>query len=233
MGARGPLGPILLGAVHRDPQGPGALRHRLAVLDWGLLSVEVSPFALAFRRRQGPGLLARLEENLPAAARLAGLELAQARTHPALAWLRAYLLPPYEWSVCQELAQARGAPCLALDFSSLSREMLADAPALVSVGNLAQLLGTPAPAGADLERRRAQDLLAGRGGWPRPPAPEPGREAGLARRLGRLLAAQARRGGGPVLHVGGWQHLLAGQDPPSLADRLGVPPWRRLLAWEA
>jgi hypothetical protein len=107
---------------------------------------------------------------------------------------------------------------------------LADSHLLVGVPNLAQLLAGPTPAGAGLEARRAADLLAGRGGWPRPEALEPVREAGLARRLGRLLAAQARRGGGPLVHVGGWRHLLEGQDPPSLAQRLAVPPWRRILA---
>lgn len=219
----------MLGTIHRDPQGPRRLGAALAGLDWGLISVEVSAYALSFRQRRGPALLAELERNLPRAAAQAGLGLEAARVHPGLAWLKAYLALPHEWTASQEQATRRGAPCVALDFSQVSRRLLADAGQLVSTANLAHVLGSPAPASAALERRRASDLLAGRGGWPRPPAPEPGREAGLARRLGRLLAAGQRRGLLPLVHVGGWQHLLAGQEPPTLADRLGVPPERRIL----
>lgn len=205
---------VMLGTIHRDPQGQARLAAALAGLHWGLISVEVSVYALSFRRRWGPTLLAELAQNLPQAASLAGLDLEAARQHPGLVWLVAYLALPHEWTVCQEQAARRGAPCVALDFSRLSRRLLADAGQLVGTANLAHLLGAPAPASAGLERRRAADLLAGRGGWPRPPAPEPEREAGLARRLKRLLAAGIRRGRLPLVHVGGWQHLLAGQDPP-------------------
>ena len=168
---------LILGVVHRDPEGADRLRPVLDARPWGLVSVEVSPYALAWRRETGRQLLAALEANLPAAAARAGLSLAQARRHPGPAWLRAYLSLPYEWLVAQELAARRGAPGVALDFSQKSRQLLAEAPELVTPDNLAQLLAAPAPASAALERRRATDLLSGRGGWPRPPAPEPGREA--------------------------------------------------------
>lgn len=220
---------VMLGVIHRDPEGAERLALALAGREWGLVSVEVSPFALAWRRRRGPELLARLAANLPAAARAAGLSPAEAAAHPGPAWLRAYLEPPYEWTVSRRLAAARGAPCVALDFSALSRRLLAGADELVGPANLARLLSAPVPAGAGLERRRAADLMAGRGGWPRPPAPEPAREAGLARRIARLAAAAARRGRGGLVHVGGWQHLLSGQDPPALADRLGAAGQDRVL----
>lgn len=226
---------ILLGTIHRDPQGPERLRQALSQRAWGLVSVEVSPYALSFRRRRGPELLALMESNLPRAAvqaslaGLAGLSLAEAQAHPALAWLKAYLAPPFEWQEARREAHRRGAACVACDFSGPSRELLASAPELVSVQNLALLLAGPAPAGAEMERRRAQALLSGGKGWPRLPAPEPQREAGLARRLERLLAACRRRGWPPLLHVGGWQHLLEDQSPPSLAQRLQVPPRARIL----
>jgi len=220
---------LMLGTIHRDPQGPERLHEALACLPWGLVSVEVSAYALSFRRRQGPALLAELERNLPDAARLSGLEPDQARDHPGLAWLRAYLAPPFEWLVCGQEAARRRAPCVACDFSGLSRRLLADAGQLVSAANMAFLLGSPSASNAVLERCRAADLLAGRGGWPWPPPLDQTREAGLALRLGRLLAAGRRRGLMPLVHVGGWRHLLAKQDPPSLADHLGVPPRRRIL----
>ncbi len=219
----------IMGVIHRDPQGADRLLQALDALPWGLVSVEVSPYALRWRRGPGRRLLVDLDGNLPAAAARAGLSLAEARRHPALAWLRAYLRVPQEWVVAQALAVNRSVPCVALDFSQQSRRLLADAPELVTVANLTQLLSSSAPASADLERRRAADLLSGRGGWLRPPAPEPGREAGLARRLARLLAAARHTGRLPLVHVGGWQHLLPGQDPPSLADRLGLPPEVRVL----
>lgn len=165
---------LVLGVIHRDPQGADRLVQALDARPWGLISVEVSAFALRWRRGPGRQLLAALEANLPAAAVRAGLSQDQARRHPALAWLRAYLCPPYEWLVAREAAARRGAPCVALDFSLQSRRLLAEAPELVTMANLAQLLTAPAPATAALERRRAADLLSGRGGWPRPPAPPPG-----------------------------------------------------------
>ncbi|MFH1060752.1 MAG: hypothetical protein V1797_18990, partial [Pseudomonadota bacterium] len=164
---------VMLGVIHRDPEGAARLGRALAGRAWGLVSVEVSPFALAWRRQRGPELLKRLAANLPAAARAASIDPAVAAAHAGPAWLRAYLELPYEWTVASAMAKARGAPCVAVDFSSASRRLLADADELVSVGNLAKLLAAPAPAGAGLERRRAADLIAGRGGWPRPSAPEP------------------------------------------------------------
>ena len=127
---------ILVGVIHRDPQGPQRLGPLLAGLEAGVLSVQVSAHALAWRRRQGPGLLARLEANLPLAARLAGLDLAQARVHPALAALGAYLLPPSEWTLARAWARARGIPCLAADLSGLSRRLLARAPGLIEPANI-------------------------------------------------------------------------------------------------
>ena len=220
---------ILLGVVHRDPRAGERLERVLAGLEFGAISVEVSPYALAFRRRQGPELLRRLEANLPLAAALAGLDPARARGHAGLAWLEAYLRPPGEWLAARREARRRGLPCLARDFSMISRRLLASAHLLVTVENLAALLSGPAPAGAGLERRRAADLLGGRGGWLVPAGPEPLREAGLARRLARLAALTAREGRGPLVHLGGWRHLLEGLTPPTLAQRLDLPPWRRIL----
>lgn len=86
--------------------------------------------------------------------------------------------------------QARGAPCLALDFPQGSQRLLPDAGKLVSPRNLSLLLSGPPPARALLERRRG------------------------------LL---------PLAHVGGWQHLLPGQEPPALAQRLALPAQACLL----
>ncbi len=219
----------ILGTVHRDPDGGPRLARILADLPWNLVSVEVSAYALSFRRRFGPVLWQRALASLPEAARQAGLSLGQARSHPALAWLQAYLEQPFEWTASLAAARARGAPCLALDISALSRRLLTLAHEMVEVANLALLLTSPAPAGPALELKRARALLAGRGGWPRPEPPDALREAALARRLTRLAAAARRLGRGPLVHVGGWQHLLAGQAPPSLADRLGIPTERRIL----
>ena len=148
---------LVLGVIHRDPQGADRLVQALDARPWGLISVEVSAFALRWRRGPGRQLLAALEANLPAAAVRAGLSQDQARRHPALDWLRAYLCPPYEWLVAREAAARRGAPCVALDFSPQSRRLLAEAPELVTVANLAQLLTAPAPATA----APAHDLRGG------------------------------------------------------------------------
>ncbi len=67
-------------------------------------------------------------------------------------------------------------------------------------------------------------------GGPSPPAPPRPvrRERFLARRL-RRLASRHRR----VVHLGGWEHLVAWQDSPGLWRELADLKPRRLLLDEA
>ncbi|MCB2188613.1 MAG: hypothetical protein KQJ78_19505 [Deltaproteobacteria bacterium] len=227
---------VLLGVVHTDPELPARLGRALAALRPGVISVEVSPYALAFRSRRGPELLARLEANLGPAARQAGLTPAEAGRRAAVNQLVAYLLPPQEWVVSRRVAAQTGALLCPLDLSAWSRRHLAGVDDLLAVDNLALLLSGPPPeSAAALRRRAAYVLTAQQAGLspaphPLPSAPDPEREAVLARRLTRLAREAQHRGLGRVVHVGGWEHLAAGLEPPTLADRLNLPwPARRLL----
>lgn len=50
----------LLGVVHLDPEGPRRLKEFLEVTRPGVVTVEVSPYAVTFREERGPELLDRL-----------------------------------------------------------------------------------------------------------------------------------------------------------------------------
>jgi hypothetical protein len=224
LGPNGSYRLTLIGTVHGDPRGRARAGALLYHLRPDLVTVEISLFSLRYRRQHE----AQWQRQLAAA--LAGLPEG-AGLHLAIRRLAAQLALPFEVRAAQDYSRRTGAAWRPLDLGFLSRRHLPRyGPELLSPANLEALLTT---ADGELEEfvaaefRRARQALAQA---PRRPI-SPGasetarRERFLGRRLRGLTSRQRR-----VVHLGGWEHLVAWQDSPGLWGELAdLKPGRLLL----
>jgi hypothetical protein len=214
---------ILIGTVHGDPLGYARARELLAYLKPDIITVEISPFSLGYRFKHGPGWqrqLARTLAQLPATA----------ARHLAIQRLAAQVALPFEVRAVRDYHRSTGVPWRPLDLGGPARRHLPRyGPELLNLANLQALLETKDGSLKDYiaaEYRRARLTLARA---PRRPLVFGNREIVrrelfLAQRL-RTLSSRYRR----IVHLGGWEHLVAWQDGPGLWSDLGDLQPRRLL----
>jgi hypothetical protein len=215
---------ILIGTVHGDPRGQARAGKLLYHLRPDLVTVEISPFSLGYRIKHG----GRWQRQLAAA--LAEMP-AGAERHLAIQRLAAQVSLPFEVRAARDYSQRVNVPWRPLDLGFLSRRHLPRyGTELLSPANLVALLATADGELTDFvagQFCRARQALAGS---PRrrifPGLPEIlRRERFLARRL-RGLVSRYRR----VVHLGGWEHLVAWEDSPGLwLDLADLKPRRVLL----
>jgi hypothetical protein len=218
---------ILVGTVHGDPRGQARAGKLLTHLRPELVTVEISPFSLRYRRRHGARWQRQLAEALAALPAGAALHLAIQR-------LTAQVALPFEVRAARDYSRSCGVPWRPLDLGFLSRRHLPRyGSELLTPANLEALLTTADGALEDFvagQFRRARQALARA---PRRPISSANpetirRERFLARRL-RGLALRHRR----VVHLGGWEHLVAWQDSPGLWGDLADQKPQRVLLDEA
>lgn len=187
----------LVGGVHRDREAEPALERLLARLRPELITVELSPYGLRFRRERAPALRRLLRRRL----RPMGVVASQ---HPVVCDLLELLRLPFEFRAALRYArQEPGVAVCCVDADGPSREYLRLFELeVLRPDNLWRLLSLPPGDGLLAERRRALHVL--RRGRYLPP-PDPLRERLLARRIRHLVARLRPR---RTVHVGGWQHLL-------------------------
>lgn len=221
------FGLALIGTVHGDPRGQARAGKLLHHLRPDLVTVEISPFSLGYRFKHGR----RWQRQLAAA--LAELP-AGAERHLAIQRLAAQVALPFEVRAAGDYSRRVNVPWRPLDLGFLSRRHLPRYETeLLSPANLEALLATADGELKDFvagQFRRAREALAGA---PRrrifPGVPETWRrERFLARRL-RGLVSRHRR----VVHLGGWEHLVAWEDSPCLWRDLADLKPRRVLLDEA
>jgi hypothetical protein len=217
----------LVGTVHGDPRGQARAGKLLRHLQPDLVTVEISPFSLRYRRRHG----GRWQRQLAAA--LAQLPEGAA-LHLAIRRLMAQIALPFEVRAARDYGASSKTLWRPLDLGFVSRRHLPRyEPELLSPANVQALLAT---ADGDLEDfvagqfRRARQALA-----QAPRRPISGavgetlrREQYLARRLRRLAQRHQR-----VVHLGGWEHLVDWRDSPGLWRDLADLRPRRLLLDDA
>lgn len=187
----------LLGTVHLDPAGEARLRAALGQLRPARVTVDVSPFALEFRRTRGEALRARLAPY----RRLDGT------LPPGLEAVEAQLALPYEWTAAQTYAASAGdLPVEALGDSETSRQWLTLLEHdLFAPDNLASLAAADRPI---LAEQVAWEWARARRHWRNGPilgSEERARRQAEDARMARLLADPARSSG--LVHVTGWEHL--------------------------
>ena len=187
---------VLIGTVHLDPDGYGLLRSLLESLKPATVTVEISPYALEFRRTRGAGLLARLDPfRLPDSTLPAGLQAVSAQ-----------LEIPYEYRAAKEFADRSGAAASAVGDSEVSRRLLTELEReVMNETNLARLarLDTP-PLPVQVDNQRAQVARFFREG-PLVGTEERARMDEMEKQLAG--AVRPHLGADLTVHVGGWEHL--------------------------
>ncbi len=218
---------ILIGTVHGDPQGFARAMKLLVYLSPDMVTVEISPFSLRYRLKHGPAWQRQLTQvlsQMPAAA----------ARHLAIQRLAAQVALPFEVKAARDYHRDTGVPWRPVDLGGLARRHLPRyGSELLSPANLRALLATDDGTQEEFvaaEFHRARLALA------RSPrrlltsdTPERlRRELFLARRLRTLTSRYC-----PVVHLGGWEHLVGWQDEPGLwRDLTDLQP-RWLLLDEA
>ena len=214
----------LVGVVHLDVEGHDRLKDLLGYLRPGLITLQISPYAVKIRRRRGAELRAGLESNLAQAARLAGVPIDLARRHGAIAALETQIDLPFEFVAAREYARANHARIRLVDDSGLSRRFFRQlATEAISPENLTALLAAPDESLAVRSRRARREGTWVRQGMPVTKKPPPERDDFLAEAIAR---AHRRFHPRLHLHVCGWRHL-----GPLLTRLAGFSPNTRLL-WQ-
>lgn len=195
----------MIGVAHLDPQGETRLLHAFQQWEPDLITLEISEYAVAFRRENGE----RLRQKL-----LALTDPAQ-RTHGQIEALFAKLEIPFEVTAAEAYCRAHGGTFHCLDDCDLSHEYLAEfATESVTAENIAHLLTLEdCPPSRQAERiyQRVRRLLADEPVIPALLSYE--HRLTTARRRDELMQQRAEsllheRQPRRWMHVGGAEHLL-------------------------
>ncbi|MBP1724957.1 MAG: hypothetical protein H6Q51_255 [Deltaproteobacteria bacterium] len=228
---------ILVGTVHRDPEGFKKLAVVLARERPGAVAVELSPYGLFFRCREGRRLRRRLERRLRRSAKARG---GAWQSWGQLHAIDLQLALPFEYRAALRYCRDTGAPLSLIDLSSWSREAIQTKwPQMVSLENLSLISAEPPEAlcvvvrrdyemAARLLHEPAQSLVpAFLRSCTEDPAWEE-REAVLAAKVAEVFGEMQM---GRLVYVGGWQHLVGSRGCGTLYERLEhLTPRRVLLA---
>lgn len=229
-----PASLTLIGTVHGDSAGEAALFALLQELRPDRLTVEVSPAALAYRRRRGLLLLQKLDLILDRLAESFAQPRGDLEQHPEILSLRRLLSPPFEYAAASRYAGLTGIPLQLVDDSAVSLERLQRVETeLITYRHLKSLVSRHAAPvteneGYSIARRLLQTTAEGcatflarcRGSEGIGP-----RDALIAETIRAAVAVP-----GHLVHIGGWVHLLPDLRHETLYSRLAdLAPQRRLL----
>ena len=199
---------LMIGTVHRDPRGKSKLLGLLRRERPDLVSVEISPYARAFRALKSAGLRTTLRENLGRIHREEGRPWREILSHSAIQGIFLLLKEPYEWRAASAYGVESGCRVQDIDLSEFSEEKLDHVSEVVSLENLRTLLRLSLPSLPEQvadHYRRARFLISyPPSGWVHGRQLED-RESAMAQEIRRLFS-QAE--GKKMAHVGGWEHLL-------------------------
>lgn len=207
----------LIGTVHRDPWGLHKLVEELTRQRPQAITVEFSSYGLRYRLKKKRVLTQKLLKGLH---EIRGddswtvRELKKLLGTTGIGGVRAFLDLPFEYKGARAYSKRHGLPLHCLDSSSHSRQLLSHVAELISPENLKKVAAFEAAPLEETVRREYQNaenlLLNGRQSpwlqmihtneeWEK-------REHIMAERIKKIAAKYPRR---TIVHIGGWQHLLA------------------------
>lgn len=180
----------IVGTVHLDPAGYGLLFRALEAIGPDLVTVDVSRFAVEFRRSRGPGFLDRI----------ARFRRADGTLPPALVAVEAQLAVPYELRAAEDWCRTSSARLIQVGNDDESRALLdLFETELMSPEHLARLAVEPAPSLAAQVRRQWETARRS----PRNSGAVTPADERVAALLGETLTSTQ----GHLCHITGWTHL--------------------------
>ena len=226
---------ILIGTVHRDPGGAEKLRKVLTKARPVAVAVEVSPYGLFYRRRNGSRLLRRLMKTVKRLAE--DLQVSWQRWGQIHA-IRTQIQLPFEYRTALSYCRDTGATLACIDSSTWSKRWIDNHWCqLLSRENLEILLAErPQDQKQEVssDYKMASLLLRSREETFVPAFAQTWsadlhwqqRENDLARSLEKFYTTVEK---GRLAYVGGWQHLLGPNAGGTLYERLVHLQPRRVL----
>jgi hypothetical protein len=218
-------GLILLGTVHSDPRGFSRTRAFLIQYKPDLILVEISPFAVEYRKQHARTLRKTLFCNLRGASERLSLDFKATLKNPYIADIILQISLPFEFRASVSYARHAGVKVVPVDYSEFSREWIKTWPELISSENLETLLqleDSQRPvsqhyAEAALEiagRSGSRDITAGKDfeKWQK-------REDYIAEAIRSQL--DINEPSRPI-YIGGWRHLVAKGRLKTIRDILGI-----------
>ncbi len=224
---------VMVGTVHRDPQGFVKLSRLLITEKPGFITVEMSPFARSFRAKHGLAIRASLRENIRRIEREERRPLREILSHSAILGIFLLLREPYEWRAAKIFAINHGSILREIDLSSYSADKLSHLNELIGLDNLRLLLRSSSGSleeEVEAQYRRAHYLFS------HPPSTWNMLKNMEMREREFHMAAEIRglaqgANGNKILHIGGWEHLVEYPGEESLFGLLkNLQPHRVLLS---
>ncbi len=220
----------LIGTVHLDYSAGDWLYRHLEKIRPACITVEISPFSVEYRALHQKAWIEKLS--------VFAQELSPAKcNHARIRLLERQIRIPYEWSVALKYAKAHGIGCLPVDSDELAREELPQwEQTLLSKENISALVREP---DFDLEKHfkscyeQALQVIRSPETIPEPNHPLSWLSDGFWEQREYYLAENIRKitsGNGPVVHIGGWMHLVIIKRWPTVAGILADIKPDRLLA---
>jgi len=227
---------VLVGTVHRDPGGHDKLVALLHEENPDCLTLEISPYAVRYRKMRR-GLLARrifdILHSLHRGTSACGFQ--DLLIHPAIQNAFALIDFPYEYMAASTFSRSKKVPFYCIDRSDYSAEKITWIEnELITPENLRTLIDLDPK--ECFQKTRQEYRLASSALHPnrsviRRHSPDrwelSHRDRHMAGRIRKLLTrSQCRK----LMHIGGWEHLLDHGTRETLFERLSdLQPRRHLL----
>ncbi len=196
---------ILIGTVHTDPLGAGSLYKWLLRLKPNIITVEISPFSISYRKKMLFYWLKKLNEAK-------GSLRPKERDHFQIQILYRSLLIPFEWVVSRAYAKNVSIPCIPIDIGEISKKELPKwSKELISSFNLKLLVqqtDKDIVEFFDSKYKTARKILFEKGNdfvfnLALNSKEFKKRDKVMAKKLLRFIKYKDK-----LVHVGGWQHLI-------------------------
>ena len=227
---------VLVGTVHRDPEGHDRLLSLFHEEHPDCLTLEVSPYAVRYRRKNRGTLTTRVLDTLHDLDRKTSPRGFQDfLAHPAIRDAIALIDFPFEYMAASVFSQSRKVPFFCIDRSDYSLEKISwIEKELITTENLRTLIDLDPNECSQRTRqeyRLASSALHPRGGVIRRHSPDrweiSQRDRHMEKRIRKILTRLRCH---KLMHIGGWEHLLDHGTHETLFDRLSdLQPRRRLL----
>jgi hypothetical protein len=226
---------VLVGTVHRDPEGHDKLLSLLHEEHPDCLTLEMSPYAVRYRRKNRVTLAKRILDTLHDLDRETSTRGFQDfLAHPAIQDTIALIDFPYEYMAASTFSESRKVPFHCIDRSDYSLEKISwIEKELITTENLRTLIDLDPNECSQRTRqeyRLASMALHPHGSVIRQPQNHgeiSQRDRHMAGRIRKLLTRLRCR---KLMHIGGWEHLLDHGTNDTLFERLSdLRPRRRLL----
>ena len=217
-------GLILLGTVHSDPKGFSRTRAFLEAHGPDLIMVEISPFALKFRKEHSSELRKVFLENLRTISRKLKIEFSRAVKHVRITAILRQISIPFEYRASAAYAKRTGTDLIMVDYSDFSRSWIETWQEMISAENIERLLELDS-AGPPVSSLYAQAArrISGESLQPEIRPADALRWQEREEQMAREIASALERFN-PVrpVYIGGWWHLCCGTSIKTVRELLGI-----------